>query len=68
MNNNNKFLETSLINLRNSMTEFTMDQFIVSTIESLMSVERNEYLSKLSSTDKGNGYYHRAFKALTKNS
>lgn len=65
--NNNKILKTSLVNLRNSMSSWSMDEFIVSTIESLMTVERNEYLNKAKSGDKGNGFYVRAFKSLTKN-
>jgi transposase-like protein len=32
-----------------------------------MTVERNEYLNKSKSGDKGNGFYLRAFKSLTKN-
>jgi putative transposase len=65
--NNNKLLEVSLANLRNSMSSWSMDEFIVSTIESLMTVERNEYLERTRSKDKGNGFYVRAFKSLTKN-
>lgn len=65
--NNNKFLETSLINLRESLSSWSMDEFIVSTIESLMEVERNEYLKKIGENDKGNGFYSRAFKTMTKN-
>ncbi len=68
--NNNKVLETSLVSLRNSMSNWSMDEFIVSTIESLMTVERNEYLKSAQSNnkrDKGNGFYLRAFKSLTKN-
>ncbi len=65
--NNNKILETSLVNLRNSLPEWSLDEFIVSTIESLMTVERGEYLEQSSGGDKGNGSYTRAFKSLTKN-
>jgi len=65
--NNNKILETSLVNLRNSMSSWSLDEFIVSTIESLMTVERNEYLEKAKGFDKGNGFYLRAFKSLNKN-
>lgn len=65
--NNNKILETSLLNLRNAMSSCSLDEFIVSTIESLMTLERNEYLSRTKSKDKGNGFYARAFKSLTKN-
>lgn len=63
--NNNKVLETSLVSLRNSMSNWSMDEFIVSTIESLMTVERNEYLKKARTGDKGNGFYLRAFKSFS---
>jgi len=65
--NNNKVLETSLVNLRNSISGWSMDEFIVSTIESLMNVERGEYLEKAKNNDKGNGFYLRAFKSFSKN-
>ncbi len=65
--NNNKILETSLVNLRNSLSNWSLDEFIVSTIESLMTVERSEYLVRANGRDKGNGSYTRAFKSLTKN-
>ncbi len=65
--NNNKILETSLVNLRNSLSNWSLDEFIVSTIESLMTVERSEYLARANGRDKGNGSYTRAFKSLTKN-
>ncbi len=45
-----------------------MEEFIVSTIESLMSVERSEYLNQTGSSDKGNGFYLRAFKTFSRNS
>ena len=67
MDNYNKILETSLQNLRMSLTSWSMDEFIVSTIESLMNIERQEYLEKLTSADKGNGHYTRAFKSFSKN-
>ena len=43
-----------------------MEQFITSTIESLMQVERAEYL-ETSEGDKGNGFYGRSLKSLSKN-
>lgn len=67
MINNNKYLETSLVNLRNSLSNWSIEEFIVSTIESLMTVERSEYLAKASGDDKGNGFYLRAFKTFSKN-
>ena len=63
----NKFLETSLKNLRMSMSEWSLDHFVADTIEALMDVERSEYLTLAAGTDKGNGYYSRALKSLTKN-
>jgi len=65
--NNNKILETSLVNLRNSMSNWSLDEFIVSTIESLMTLERGEYLEEAKGVDKGNGFYLRTFKSLSKN-
>ena len=67
MNNGNKLLDASLANLRNSMSSWSIDEFIVSTIESLMTIERGEYLKKAGGGDKGNGFYLRAFKSLSKN-
>jgi transposase-like protein len=67
MNNNNKYLETSLINLRNSLSSWSMEEFIVSTIESLMIVERSEYLTQTNGSDKGNGFYLRLFKSFSRN-
>jgi hypothetical protein len=43
-----------------------MDQFVLQTIESLMSIERNEFLDSCTE-DKGNGSYTRAFQSLSKN-
>jgi len=63
----NKFLETSLKNLRISMSEWSLDNFVAMTIEALMDVERSEYLIRAGGSDKGNGYYSRALKSLSKN-
>ena len=67
----NKILESSLKNLRNSMTGLSLDQFLASTIDSLMEIERGEYLEQAknpeSAKDKGNGFYGRAFNSLSKN-
>ena len=63
---NTGLLESSIQNLRNSMGSLSMDQFVMQTIESLMSIERNEYLNDVEQ-DKGNGSYERAFKTLSKN-
>lgn len=50
-----------------SMSEWSLDHFVADTIEALMDVERSEYLTLASGSDKGNGYYSRALKSLTKN-
>lgn len=63
---NNSLLESSIQNLRDSMGSLSMDQFVMQTIESLMGIERNEYLNNIE-MDKGNGSYERAFKTLSKN-
>ena len=61
-----KILETNIKNLRTSLTSLSMEQFIASTIESLMQVERAEYL-ETNDNDKGNGFYGRSLKSLSKN-
>jgi len=61
-----KILETNIKNLRTSLTTLSMEQFVASTIESLMQVERAEYL-ETSDNDKGNGFYGRSLKSLSKN-
>lgn len=67
----NKILEHSLKTLRSSLTSLSLDQFLVSTIDSLMEIERGEYLeqanNQTSGKDKGNGFYGRAFNSLNKN-
>jgi len=47
-----------------------MDNFVGTTIETLMNIERNEYLKEVDNpkTDKANGYYSRAMKTFSKNS
>jgi transposase-like protein len=48
-----------------------LDNFIVTTLETLMLLERDEYLDELKKTgtrDKGNGSYPRSFKSLSRNS
>ena len=67
MENLNKLLETSLVNLRMSVSEWSLDQFVAKTIESLMEVERQEYLYQAAGSDKGNGFYSRALKSLSRN-
>jgi putative transposase len=65
-----KILEANIKNLRNSMTELSLDQFLVSTIDALMEMERGEYLEQAKTQnkeEKGNGFYGRAFNSLNKN-
>jgi len=66
MINDSILLETSLKNLRGSFSSWSLDEFIVSTIESLMAVERSEYLEKLQGNDRGNGFYLRSFRTLSR--
>lgn len=49
------------------MTELSLNQFLVSTIDSLMEMERGEYLEQAKTKDKGNGFYGRALNSLSKN-
>ncbi|PKL72456.1 hypothetical protein CVV26_01350 [Candidatus Kuenenbacteria bacterium HGW-Kuenenbacteria-1] len=69
-NKTTKILEKSIKSLRENLDSLSMDKFIATTIESLMSIERDEYLEKINDpkTDKGNGYYGRAMKSLSSNS
>jgi len=66
----NKLLAKSIKNLRENLDSLSMDSFVATTIESLMSIERDEYLEKIDDPriDKGNGYYSRAMKTLSRNS
>ncbi len=65
----NKLIETSLQNLRENLTNLSLDEFIVNVLESLMEIERNEYLKLTEDpNEKGNGYYTRAFRSLRRNS
>ncbi len=57
-------------NLRENLDDLSMDKFIGKTIETLMLIERDEYLEDINKTkkDKGNGSYGRAMNSLSKNS
>lgn len=69
MINYNKLMESNLLNLRQSLTDLSLDEFIVSTLEGLMTIERNEHLEKSKNPEeKGNGHYTRLFRSLRKNS
>lgn len=65
-----KMLENSIKSLRENLDSLSMDKFVATTIETLMNIERNEYLEEIDNpeTDKGNGYYGRALKTLSNNS
>ena len=60
-----KIVEANIKNVRNALTELSLDQFLASTIDSLMQMEREDYLEQ--AQDKGNGFYGRAFNSLNKN-
>lgn len=49
------------------MSDWSLENFVAMTIEALMDVERSEYLTRAKGSDKGNGYYSRALKSLSKN-
>lgn len=65
-----KLVEKSIKSLRKNLNEdISMDNFVKSTIEALMTMERDEYLDETKiSKEKGNGYYSRAMHTLSKNS
>lgn len=70
---NNKtadLLEKSIKSLRENLSSLSMDKFVATTIETLMNIERGEYLEKVNDpeVDKGNGYYSRAMKTLSRSS
>jgi len=64
-----KLLEKNIKNLRENLDDLSMDKFIGKTIETLMLIERDEYLEDINKTkkDKGNGSYGRAMNSLSKN-
>ena len=64
-----KLLEKSIKNLRENLSEdISMDVFVKSTIETLMTIERDEYLNKTTNPkEKGNGHYGRAMHSLSRN-
>ena len=69
-NKTTELLEKSIKSLRENLDSLSMDKFVATTIEALMSIERDEYLDTINNPqkDKGNGYYGRAMKTLSKNS
>jgi transposase-like protein len=62
----NKLLETNIKTLRSSLSTVSMAEFVAATVESLMRVERDEHL-ETAGDDKGNGFYERTFKSMSKN-
>lgn len=69
-NKQNNILLQGLKNLRLSLTDFSLEQFAVTSIEMLMLLERDEYLANIKRDgfkDKGNGTYPRSFRSLSKN-
>jgi len=64
-----KILENSIKSLRENLDSLSMDKFIATTIESLMNMEREEYLEKVHDPqeDKGNGHYERTLRSFSKN-
>ncbi len=69
-NRTEELLEKNTKNLRENLDDLSMDKFVGKTIETLMLIERDEYLEDINKTkkDKGNGSYGRAMNSLSKNS
>lgn len=69
-NKTTKLLEKSIKNLRENLNSLSMDKFVGTTIETLMGIERDEYIEEINdpAKDKGNGYYGRAMSSFSKNS
>jgi transposase-like protein len=72
MNNYTAILKTNINNLRSSFSMLSLDKFVITTIETLMQIERSEYLTTLTDKqgdyDKANGYYSRLFRSLQNSS
>lgn len=65
-----KMVYTGLQHLRQNLSNRTLEEFVVATLEMLMLVERDEYLQQLKGEgehDKGNGSYPRSFRSLSRN-
>ncbi|MBU0723322.1 transposase, partial [Patescibacteria group bacterium] len=69
-NKTTQLLEKSIKNLRENLNSLSMDKFVGTTIETLMGIERDEYIEEINdpAKDKGNGYYGRAMSSFSKNS
>lgn len=68
--NTSKLLVKSIKNLRENLTDLSLDSFLRNTLETVMQIEREEYLAQVidPKIDKGNGFYGRSFNNLSKNS
>jgi len=57
-NRTKKLLEKSIKSPRENIDGLSMDKFAGTTIETLMNIERDEYIEKVNNlkTDKGNGH------------
>lgn len=67
----NEFLSKGLENLRLAMSDFSMEEFVIKSLEVVMDMDRRDYLNELHMSgcrDKGNGSYARSFKSLSRNS
>jgi putative transposase len=65
-----EILQKNISNLRETFSMFSLDKFVVNSIEGLMQVEREEYLKEIKGRDvydKANGYYSRIFRSLQSN-
>jgi transposase-like protein len=63
-------LTKSLFNMREASRSLSLDKFILNTIESLMQIEREEYLEAAKTqglSDKSNRFYQRNYRSLLKN-
>lgn len=65
-----ELLEKSIKSLRENLDSLSMDNFVATTIETLMNIERDEHLDEIGDPkkDKGNGHYSRSLKTFSKNS
>ena len=45
-----KLLSSSIKNLRENLTDLSLDEFLRNTLETVMGIERQEYLTELNNT------------------
>lgn len=60
-----RYLESTVKNLRAALPELSMEQFVAANLQALFGLEREEYLER-TVDDKGNGYYARSLQSLMK--